>query len=196
MGDDPVVGALIARFGESAVLVGEAVTSRSAGIWRKDTIQAKAIVRPTSTEEVSAAMAICHEHNQPVIAHGGLTGLVESAITSPDGPAPVGYAQAMEVSDASRWLKISGQIPVRADGTLPSTFADQARQVWANLEAQLTAAEMTLDDLVKVTIFLSDKGTAELFPILYHRAVLENSSHARSNRPTTGGNDHFIKNFI
>jgi enamine deaminase RidA (YjgF/YER057c/UK114 family) len=37
---------------------------------------------------------------------------------------------------------------------------DQARLAWRNLEAQLEAAEMSFDNLVKVTIFLSDRRYA------------------------------------
>lgn len=75
-----------------------------------------------------------------------------------DAPAPVGgYAQAVEVTGAVRWLHVSGQIPVDRDGRVPIDFRSQARLAWANLEAQLRAADMTLDHLVKVTIFLSDR---------------------------------------
>lgn len=81
---DKVVCELIAALGEKQVLLGDQVHGRSAGIWRADTIQAKALLRPRSTEQVSAAMTICNRHGQSLIAHGGLTGLVESAITSED----------------------------------------------------------------------------------------------------------------
>jgi 2-iminobutanoate/2-iminopropanoate deaminase len=81
------------------------------------------------------------------------------AISAGDAPEPVGgYAQAMEVADMKRLLFVSGQIPVRPDGTLPETFAEQARQAWTNLAAQLRAGGMSLDNLVKVTIFLSDRA--------------------------------------
>ncbi|HEY5647143.1 MAG TPA: FAD-binding oxidoreductase [Pseudomonadales bacterium] len=82
-----VIQELIAALGEESVITGAAVQERSSGIWRSDPIRAKAIVRPRTTEEVSKALAICHAHGQSVIAHGGLTGLVESAITSPDDVA-------------------------------------------------------------------------------------------------------------
>lgn len=82
-------------------------------------------------------------------------------IDAPDAPAPAGgYAQAMEVRGATRTVYVSGQIPVAPDGRVPSEFRDQARLAWANVEAQLRAADMTLDDLVKVTIFLSDRRYA------------------------------------
>ncbi len=79
-------------------------------------------------------------------------------INSPKAPVPAGgYVQAMEVSNASRLLFISGQVPDTVDGTTPEDFEEQARLIWANLIAQLHAANMTLDNLVKVTFFLSDR---------------------------------------
>ena len=79
-------------------------------------------------------------------------------INANDAPQPVGgYSQAVELTGAERIVFVSGQIPVAADGKLPSGFEAQAHQAWANLIAQLHAAGMTLDNLVKVTIFLSDR---------------------------------------
>ena len=80
-------------------------------------------------------------------------------IDSPDAPAAAGgYAQAIEVSNATRTLYISGQIPVTSGGTLPGTFREQARVAWENLEAQLVAAGMTLQNLVNVTTYLPDRA--------------------------------------
>ncbi len=70
--------------GADGVLTGDAVHSRQAGVWRKDTIRANVLVRPRTTEEVSRILAICNARGQSVVAHGGLTGLVKSAITEPD----------------------------------------------------------------------------------------------------------------
>lgn len=79
-------------------------------------------------------------------------------INAADAPAPAGaYAQAIEVRNASRTLYISGQIPVAVDSSVPADFTGQARLAWQNVVAQLHAADMTLDNLVKVTIFLSDR---------------------------------------
>jgi FAD/FMN-containing dehydrogenase len=41
--------------------------------------QAKAIVRPGSTEEVSKVLKLCHAEGQTIVTHGGLTGLVGGA---------------------------------------------------------------------------------------------------------------------
>jgi FAD/FMN-containing dehydrogenase len=75
--------ALTGVLGTGGVLLGEDVSNRSAGIWRDDNIQAAAILRPKSTQEVSAVLALCHQHHQCVVTHGGLTGLVEGAIATP-----------------------------------------------------------------------------------------------------------------
>jgi FAD/FMN-containing dehydrogenase len=79
-----VVQALAAALGSDSVLTGADVGQRQAGIWRRDTVQAKALMRPRSTAEVSQAIRICHEYGQSVVAHGGLTGLVHGADTGPD----------------------------------------------------------------------------------------------------------------
>lgn len=79
-----------------------------------------------------------------------------------DGSPPVqgSYPQAVEVTGATRWLYLSGQIPIAPDGSLAADFTGQCRQVWANVETQLHAAGMTLDNLVKVTTFLASRDHA------------------------------------
>lgn len=72
-------------------------------------------------------------------------------------PPKGGYAGLCEVTGAQRLAFVSGQIPAHADGSVPADFLAQARLAWANVEAQLRAADMTLDNLVKVTTFLSDR---------------------------------------
>src|SRR5690606_6596340 len=79
-----------------------------------------------------------------------------------DGSPPVegAYPQAVEVTSPTRWLYLSGQIPVAPDGSLAVGFTAQCDQVWDNIETQLAAAGMTLDNLVKATTFLSDRRHA------------------------------------
>jgi enamine deaminase RidA (YjgF/YER057c/UK114 family) len=79
-------------------------------------------------------------------------------INAPDAPQPVGgYAQAVELTQFSRVLFVSGQIPADVNGNVPADFESQCRQAWRNVIAQLNAAGMTLDNLVKVNFFLSDR---------------------------------------
>ena len=42
-------------------------------------MDAELLVRPRSTEQVSAVLRLCHARGQPVVTHGGLTGLVNGA---------------------------------------------------------------------------------------------------------------------
>ena len=79
-------------------------------------------------------------------------------INAPDAPEPVGgYAQAIELTEFKRVLFVSGQIPADLNGNVPADFESQCRLAWKNVIAQLTAAGMTLDNLVKVNFFLSDR---------------------------------------
>lgn len=68
------------------------------------------------------------------------------SVNAADAPhAAGGYAQVCEVSGARRIAFVSGQIPVTSEGDTPSGFAAQCRMVWANIEAQLRAVDMSLD---------------------------------------------------
>ena len=73
------------NLGNESVLTNEAVKERFHHIWSMDVpLNAKAVVLPKSTEDVSRIMKICHEFNQPVVIHGGLTNLVGSTETNSD----------------------------------------------------------------------------------------------------------------
>lgn len=65
--------------GEDGVLGPEAMSQRASSYWNPAPLQAKALVRPRTTEEVSAVLRLCSEQDQPVVTHGGLTGCVEGA---------------------------------------------------------------------------------------------------------------------
>lgn len=87
--------------------------------------------------------------------------MVSKLINADDAPVSAGgYSQAVEVSGTNRRLYISGQIPMTAEGHVPEGFADQALIAWQNVAAQLRASDMTIEDLVKVTIFLADRKYA------------------------------------
>ncbi|MGF6774080.1 FAD/FMN-containing dehydrogenase [Paraburkholderia sp. GAS199] len=51
--------------------------------------KARAIVRPASTAQVAGVLALCAEHDIPVVPQGGNTGLVGGATPSEDGTAVV-----------------------------------------------------------------------------------------------------------
>ncbi len=75
---------LRAMLGADGVLDADEVAGRQAGIWRADRLMARALARPRSTAEVAAVLRYCHAHRQPVVTHGGLTGLVHGADATAD----------------------------------------------------------------------------------------------------------------
>ena len=66
---------------DRGILRGADVTGRAVHVWNDESIQARAILRPTTTEQVAAILEICNEADQPIVAHGGRTGLVHSSDT-------------------------------------------------------------------------------------------------------------------
>jgi enamine deaminase RidA (YjgF/YER057c/UK114 family) len=81
-------------------------------------------------------------------------------INAPDAPHPASpYSQAVEVLGITRTLYVSGQIPADTTGKVPDDLASQCRLAWRNVEAQLRAAGMGLDNIVKVTTILPDHAS-------------------------------------
>lgn len=64
------------------------------------------------------------------------------------------YAHAVSITAPGELLMISGQVGVRANGTLPSDLSEQCDAAMGNVEALLSAADMTAANLVKVSYFL------------------------------------------
>jgi enamine deaminase RidA (YjgF/YER057c/UK114 family) len=87
-------------------------------------------------------------------------------VTRSNPPAvrePTGYTHAIQIAGAARRLVISGQVGVALDGTVPSTGEGQVAQAFANLRAVLTANGMTVENIVKTTVFLTDRGLLPAF---------------------------------
>ncbi len=70
--------------GPGGLLLGEEVAGRSDSWPPMGGCQAKAFIRPASTLEVSKVLKLCNSAGQPVITHGGLTGLVGGARAGKD----------------------------------------------------------------------------------------------------------------
>ncbi len=79
-----IVEELIQALGKKAVLTHEAAAERFASVWANENLNVKALLLPSNTEEVMTAMRICYANDQPVVPHGGLTNIPESAKTGPD----------------------------------------------------------------------------------------------------------------
>lgn len=84
--------------------------------------------------------------------------MAKEIIHTDAAPAAVGpYSQAAAVQ-GGRTVYLSGQIGLEpGTGELVSeNFEGQVRQAFANLTAVIEAAGGTLDDIVKLTLFLTD----------------------------------------
>ena len=66
-------------------------------------------------------------------------------------------SQAVQVGDT---IYVSGQGPLDSEGQLvgEGDMAAQSRQVFANIRAVLAEAGATMDDVVKITSFITDTG--------------------------------------
>ncbi|GAA5235814.1 RidA family protein [Verticiella sediminum] len=100
---------------------------------------------------------------------------MKDIIHTEQAPAAVGpYSQAVAAPAGARTVYLSGQIGLDpATGELVSdTFDHEVRQAFANMSAVVAAAGGKLENVVKLTLFLTDLGNfaqanaimAELIP--------------------------------
>ena len=69
-----------------------------------------------------------------------------------------GFSQAVSVSDGQHVLFCAGQTASGPDGAPPTTtdIAEQVILAFSNLQNVLAAADMTIADIVKLTVFTTD----------------------------------------
>lgn len=75
-------------------------------------------------------------------------------------PATSDYVHAMEVQDPTRFLYVAGTMGLGERGAAGATLAEQLDLVWSNLRAILASAEMTVDNIVRLTSYLRDPAFA------------------------------------
>lgn len=96
-----------------------------------------------------------------------------------DVHAPVGpYSHTAVVQGGSELVFVSGQVGMRADGSIPPGFADQVELTFDNLRACLAAHGLGLDAIVKLGVFVV---TGQDFQVL--RAARER--HFGAHRPAS-----------
>lgn len=100
-------------------------------------------------------------------------------IKTNDAPAAIGpYSQGVAVGEL---IYTSGQIPVNpADGSIPDSITEQAVQSLENLKAVLYAAGVTMNDVVKTTVFIRDMGSFSQVNEVYARYFTGDVLPARS----------------
>jgi len=82
--------------------------------------------------------------------------LNDEGISKPqDVHPPVGsYSHQIEIRGNERLLVISGQVGMRADGTVPDDPLEQIDLAFENIFRNLRAANMDVQDIIKLTYYL------------------------------------------
>lgn len=94
---------------------------------------------------------------------------MKQPIATDKAPGAIGpYSQAI---DAGTFVFISGQIPVDpATGNIPEGITAQTAQSIANLKAILAEAGLSVDNVVKTTVFLADMNDFAAMNAVYAEA--------------------------
>lgn len=84
------------------------------------------------------------------------------------------YSPVVETRPGARILVISGQAPVDRDGAvIGTTIEEQSRFTLANCRTQLEAAGVSLADVFKVTVYLTDLANWGTFNGVYREVMAE-----------------------
>lgn len=104
---------------------------------------------------------------------------MKNIIATSAAPAAIGpYSQAVQVGDL---LITSGQIPIDpATGVFPEGIEAQTRQSLTNVKAILEEAGLTMKNVIKTTVFLSDMNNFAAMNAVYASFFEEGSYPARS----------------
>ena len=100
---------------DNGVLREEEVCNRAVHVWNDASIEALVILRPTTTTQVSEILKICDRANQPVVAHGGRTGLVQSSITVANDViiSLERMNQIEEIDEVGRTMTVQAGVPLQ-----------------------------------------------------------------------------------
>ncbi len=104
---------------------------------------------------------------------------MKTIIKTDKAPLPIGpYNQAVLVNDT---LYASGQIAInpKTNDLVKGDIATETKQVMENLKAVLNAADMTFDQVVKCSIFISDMNDFSSINTVYGDYFDDNTAPAR-----------------
>ena len=76
-------------------------------------------------------------------------------------PASSDYVHAMEVREPKRFLYVAGTMGLDERGVAGKSLAEQLDLIWRNIRAILASADMTVDNIVRLTSYLRDPAYAE-----------------------------------
>ena len=104
---------------------------------------------------------------------------MKEIVVSSMAPKPIGpYSQGVV---SGNYIFLSGQVGRKHDATeLENGVADQTRQTILNIKAVLTEKNLTLDNVVKTTVFLADMNDFAEMNKSYAEFFDEDKAPARS----------------
>ena len=104
---------------------------------------------------------------------------MKEIVVSSMAPKPIGpYSQGVV---SGNYIFLSGQVGRKHDSTkLENGVADQTRQTILNIKAVLTEKNLTLDNVVKTTVFLADMNDFAEMNKSYAEFFDEDKAPARS----------------
>lgn len=105
---------------------------------------------------------------------------MKKIIATTNAPAAIGpYSQAI---DRGSFLVTSGQVPFdpKTGEFVPGGIQEQTRQVLTNVKAILEAAGLTMDNVVKTTVFLQNMSDFAAMNAVYAEFFTEGQYPARS----------------
>ena len=76
-------------------------------------------------------------------------------------PATSDYVHAMEVQGPARFLYVAGTMGLDERGVAGRSLAEQLDFIWRNIRTILASADMTVDNIVRLTSYLRDPAYAE-----------------------------------
>jgi 2-iminobutanoate/2-iminopropanoate deaminase len=71
------------------------------------------------------------------------------------------YVHAIEVRGAERLVYTAGTIGLDPSGAPGASLDEQLELIWSNIRAILASADMTVDNIVRLTTYLRDPAYAE-----------------------------------
>ncbi len=80
-------------------------------------------------------------------------------------------AHGVEVPAGARLLFTNGQVGTKPDGSTPEATAEQVEVIFERLKAVLKAADMTLNDIVRFDVYVTDRADIEPFAEVRDRVM-------------------------
>jgi 2-iminobutanoate/2-iminopropanoate deaminase len=105
-------------------------------------------------------MLIAHTLNDRICAHSG------------------NAAHGMEVPANARILFCNGQVGARLDGTVPADTLEQIEVIFERIGIILAASNMTFEDVVKFTVYVTDKSILDAYFSVRRRIMSDHNPPA------------------